>query len=345
MVFFWVASISFLTGLTLIVSAPYHGALSAAHQTGPQKLHQGYTPRLAGLGIFAGLVMSYVLISQDTSFTRAALLAVIPLFIAGIAEDITARIAPVVRLVASLLTGMLFVWLSEVAISRTGVGFVDTILGIQGVAFVLTILAIAALSNAMNMIDGLNGLSHGTSLFMSIALGSIAVSEGDYSLSVFAFGLGSAIFGSLVLNFPSGRIFAGDGGAYLMGGMIAMLAILLVDRNDNISAFSVLLIILYPFYEMVRSITRRLLTHRDTMAPDRKHLHSLVFSLCARRWSRQVANPLAAIMVWIFPAGCCLAAVYFSASTAALSAGIGVFVIGYESASWMLKRQLSRKPS
>lgn len=345
MIFLSIALISFLVCSLIVLTAAYHGVLLSSHLSGPQKLHEGYVPRLAGLGLISGLICAVLFAGAEQALALCVLLSVLPLFIAGIAEDVTGRISPAIRLAATLFSGLLFVLMCETVISRTQFELIDLMLEVRWVAILLTILSIAAFSNAMNMIDGLNGLSFGTALCMSIAIAFIGQSHGDGMIAFLAFGFAAACFGCFILNFPFGRIFSGDGGAYLMGGVIAMLTILLVDRNPNVSAFSVLLIILYPFYEMMRTIARRLLTRRDAMLPDRKHLHSLIFSYHARKMDRKWANPLSAMVIWVFPAGCCVGAVIYAHSTIQLAIAMLAFVFCYELVSWMLKKSLSRKPS
>ena len=150
----------------------------------------------------------------------------------------------------------------------------------------------------------------------------------------------ASMLGCFVINFPLGRIFIGDGGAYLMGAIVAMLTILLSERNPEISPFASLIIVFYPFYELVRSTVRRKLAGRNTMAPDKRHLHSLVFAYISRfgQMTDTGANYICShyMAASLFLCGGCDSVPY---QTIWLCAGIIMFIIMYELANLWLKNR------
>src|SRR5690606_1206125 len=113
-----------------------------------------------------------------------------------------------------------------------------------------------------------------------------------------------AILGFLVLNFPKGRIFLGDGGAYWLGGMAAMIGILLPLRNPELSPLLAPMVLAYPILELLVSMGRRLVRRRRGLGTaDRLHLHSLLYRSHARLWARRLGrpwlrNPLTALSLW-----------------------------------------------
>ena len=105
--------------------------------------------------------------------------------------------------------------------------------------------------------DGLNGLAAATAMLMIASFGLLAEKFGDTELAMICFLLIASGAGFVVWNFPFGKIFLGDSGAYLLGALAATLSVMLPERNAEISPFSSLLIVIYPFYELIRSFVRR----------------------------------------------------------------------------------------
>lgn len=342
----FIFTISLIISLVMIVTAPYQNVLLYKRHAGPQQLHSGYVPRLGGIACFAGLLAGYMLSDFEIQAVFFGLLiAVVPVFLIGLTEDITALIAPKIRLVVAVLTGLIFIMVTGISITRVNVDQFDWLLQISWISFFVTVLAITTLTNAVNIIDGLNGLSIGTCIIMAGAVGIIAAYANDSQLYLLAMIFIASMLGCFVINFPLGRIFIGDGGAYLMGAIVAMLTILLSERNPEISPFASLIIVFYPFYELVRSTVRRKLAGRNTMAPDKRHLHSLVFAYISRfsQMTDTGANSLSAAITWLLPCFCVAVAISVPYQTIWLCAGIIMFIIMYELANLWLKKQMSRR--
>jgi UDP-N-acetylmuramyl pentapeptide phosphotransferase/UDP-N-acetylglucosamine-1-phosphate transferase len=321
-----------------------HWGFAVDTQVGPQKIHQDPTPRIGGVGLVIGMLLQAALSASDTNnLTWLVVLAALPVFIAGVAEDVTKEISPHIRLFAAFLTGVVFCWLTGVWVTDVELAEVNYFLAFSGVGIGLTIVAVAALANAVNIIDGLNGLSLGTSLFAATAIAILAASQGDAALVHLALYFSAALLGVLVFNFPFGKIFVGDGGAYFMGAMIAGIAVLLPERNDAVSPFASLLIIFYPFYELVRSFVRRLVGNgARAMRPDNKHLHSLMFRLVSQRTTIApwLQNVLASCFMLVLPVANCLWALKYFDDRDKIIIGILGFVIAYEGAMRILKKKL-----
>ena len=105
-----------------------------------------------------------------------------------------------------------------------------------------TIFATMGVVNAFNLIDGLNGLSSYVTVSVAFSLSIIAFQAGNTQVSTFLILIVAAVLGFMVLNFPIGRIFLGDGGAYLLGHLLVWSAIILVNSVVEVSSFSILLI-------------------------------------------------------------------------------------------------------
>jgi UDP-N-acetylmuramyl pentapeptide phosphotransferase/UDP-N-acetylglucosamine-1-phosphate transferase len=141
----------------------------------------------------------------------------------------------------------------------------------------VTAVVVAGGSNAINIIDGFNGLSGSTIVIMSAGFAAVALQHNDQFVAMLAvLGIGATL-GFLAVNYPRGKLFLGDGGAYFLGFWVSEIAVMLV-RNAEVSAWQVLAICAYPVIEVLFSIyRRRMIQNVSPGAPDALHLHTLVY--------------------------------------------------------------------
>jgi len=145
----------------------------------------------------------------------------------------------------------------------------------------------------VNIIDGFNGLASMCSALIFAAIAYVAMQVGDSFVTSMALACLGAILGFFVFNYPAGLIFLGDGGAYLLGFMMAELALLLVHRNEAVSPMFALLVCIYPIFETGFSMYRRKVVRKmPSMAPDGIHLHSLIYRRLMR-WAAGDRTPRA----------------------------------------------------
>jgi UDP-GlcNAc:undecaprenyl-phosphate/decaprenyl-phosphate GlcNAc-1-phosphate transferase len=326
--------LSLIITLIIVRTVPLHAHFTADSHDGPQKIHQNITPRIGGVAMFVSMMIVGLLGLFDAyPISVAAIGAAIPVFLGGLLEDFTGRVSPRIRLLVAIISGACFVYLSDFTITRVSFAPMDALLAVPVITAGFTIFAITLFTNAVNIIDGLNGLSIGTTLLIAGAIAAVAGGVGDTQLMTISMVFAASVLGVGLLNFPKGSIFVGDGGAYFMGAFMAFLLIMLPERNEAVSPFVSLLLVIYPSYEMVRSTIRRLIA-RDSKAlqPDQKHLHSLVYQHYVRLNKTAILNPnaRAGFIMLIFPLFTSLW-VFVSVSSAEYAlAGITIFVAGYE---------------
>lgn len=279
-------SIGYLALRSEHIHAKFTGDIASK---GSHKVHARAVSRIGGLCIFlgwsVGLVASAVYGPLSLTATALWVACLLPAFAVGFAEDLTKKVPPVARLVASFVSaGMAYVLLGA-ALTRTDVYGLDTLLALPILSFMFTLFAIGGVAQAINIIDGLNGFASGVCLVALLALGYVAFQVGDEQL-VLLCGLGAgAILGFRIWNYPSGRIFCGDGGAYFLGAYVAVLSVLLVQRHAEVSPWFPLLLLLYPIWETVFSAyRRRVLRGRPASSADKLHMHTLFY--------KRVKNPL-----------------------------------------------------
>ena len=300
----WIAgSVALLVALLLVASQAWHGYYTMDSTQGIQKAHSAPTPRVGGIAIMAGVVVGYLMAdSGKKSLLGPLIVAGIPAFAFGLLEDITKRVSVRTRLLATMGSGVLGWAITGYSITYANVWGLDWLLGFTVVSVAFTAFAVSGIANAINIIDGFNGLSGGTTLIILAAFGFLANALGDSDLAMTGLILAGAVAGFLIVNWPMGKIFLGDGGAYFVGFAIAWLAVLLIQRHNDVSAWTPVLMCSFPVIEVLLSIVRRRRRNVSVSAPDRMHLHSLVKRRLVRRLlpqsSQLVRNSATGAIMW-----------------------------------------------
>ena len=279
--------VSFFSSLLLILGIirykHLHEHFSGDHDlSGPQKFHQGSIPRIGGLGIYAAMwIANLVAYLKDPAlgvFLSLILIAAFPVSATGLTEDITKRIGVKIRLLAGFISGALFLYLFTITSIRIGVWGLDALFLNTWIAVIFLCVACAGLANAYNIIDGFNGLASMVGIISTAAIAFVAFKVSDLTLVYLALILIGAVLGFFIWNYPRGLIFLGDGGAYLIGFVIASLSILLVHRNPTVSPWFALLVNAYPIFETLFTIWRRSVHQsKNPGLPDGAHFHSLIY--------------------------------------------------------------------
>jgi len=331
----------------LIVRFPApHAQFSTDPRVGPQKFHVQPTPRIGGVAVLAGAIAAVSALSaaipEAFELLSALLGCALFAFAGGLAEDLSKRVAARVRLALTFVSAALgYFWL-DARVAGLQVAGADAALGVALVCFALTLFAVGGFAHAMNIIDGFNGLAGVVALIYLVAIAGIAAAVGDQPLQWASLALGAAIAGFLAFNYPRGLIFLGDGGAYLIGFLIAELAVLLVQRNSEVSPWFALTLLAYPIVETVFSMYRkRVLCGQSPADPDGLHLHMLIHKRLLRRYrgSRTVwANALTAPFLWILALLGAVPAMLFWDRTGLLQCVVLGFAATYVWLYWQIVR-------
>ncbi len=263
-----------------------------------QAAHSTPTPRLGGIAVFLGvLAAALVVLPGWTSVWSLLVISAIPLFLSGAAEDLGHAVAPIGRLGAALLSAALAVWFTGSWISDTGVPGLDWLLAWSPLAILITVVAASTIAHAFNLIDGLNGLAGFTALISALGLSATAYAVGDAEITALASVLAAAVLGFLLFNFPFGRIFFGDAGAYTVGFLIAWMGITLAARHETVTPLAMMLVMFWPLADLSLAIYRRRRRNLPVSAPDRLHFHQCVMRGLEievfGRARRRIANPVA----------------------------------------------------
>ena len=251
---------------------------------GVQKFHAKPTSRLGGLAIALGLCTgagALTLQAPNSGFTVHTLwflLACAPVWLGGLLEDLTHRVGPTLRLVLATVSAALLFGALGVGVTRTDVWPIDLILMFPGAVLCTTLLVVAGFTHSVNIVDGFHGLACGLILITLSGLSFMAWRVGDIMLLQMCLLSLAVIYGFFVFNWPSGGIFLGDSGAYLIGFWVVELGLLLAMRNPNISPMAPVVAGILPLIETLFSIYRRkVIRQHPVNHPDGLHLHTLVY--------------------------------------------------------------------
>jgi UDP-N-acetylmuramyl pentapeptide phosphotransferase/UDP-N-acetylglucosamine-1-phosphate transferase len=342
--------ISFIVTLWIVRFAKTHAKFSHDHDiSGPQKFHARPVPRVGGISIVAGVTAAVAVLmyaAVDQALVGILLACSMPVFLIGVTEDITKTVSPRRRLFAAAVSAGLAALFLEGVIDRTDIPGVDFLVSYEVGAFLLAVFVVAGFSNAINIIDGFNGLASMCVIIMLVAVAYVAFQVGDRTIALMALAGVGAILGFFVWNFPAGLIFLGDGGAYFLGFYLGELAVLLVHRNPTVSPMFALLLGIYPVFETLFSIyRRRVLRGRPVGMPDGAHLHSLIYRRFLRwaageRTARELTrrNSMTSPYLWILCTLSAIPAVLWFNNSRVLQAFILIFAVTYLTLYWRIVR-------
>lgn len=313
-----------VTILVIHLTSKYNLFIDHSDTGKPQNFHTDATPRAGGIGILIG--------SMLLLFSSLGLKFIIPIFFAfasGIFEDLHNSLSPKLRLFLQMIAAVMAIWLTGAIITYLGLAI--TMPYWLGVIF--SIFAIVGMMNAINIIDGFNGLASGVVVLILISFLIIGYTHHDSDILMVLSIILASILGFMMLNFPKGKIFLGDGGAYMLGFIVGVIGILLTSRHEDVSPWYILSIFIYPVWEVLFSIIRKLSIGLSPMQPDNKHMHMLIHRQITKN------NPLTSVFILITILPNMLLSTYY-AHNSIINIGIVItFMIGYLSLYRYLSHQ------
>lgn len=275
-------------------------------------IHLDKTPRIGGICIFLALFMGYILFwdrSVPDNHMLGYFVAIIPIFSVGVIEDIFGGVSALTRL---LFTSLVVMFACGVSFYFYGVsGQNQSLFFLMPFLFFCLCAGGVGLIHGTNLIDGLNGLAVcwgiGAAITMWICvMNSTIFSLADKELVLnFVMIFCICLIGFFFVNFPFGRVFLGDSGAYLIGFSVFVLgAIVIMHSPDSQTILKISAACSYPLMEIGWTVIRRVLINRTSVfTADNAHLHSLIFTNMRRRFSAlsvRTANNLASIVTFLF---------------------------------------------
>jgi len=289
--------------------------------SGVQKFHNWQAPRTGGFAIFLSLIfvcIAFFIVGKDFSYKfLLTVVSSLPVFLGGFIEDITKKVSPKIRLLSAFLSGILACFLLDANLLRIEIPYFDDALKESYIFSILfTAFALTGVSNAINIIDGFNGLASGVSIIVFLSYAYVSFLVGDNFLLYLNLCIFASLMGFFLWNYPFGRIFLGDGGAYTLGFLAGLTGVLLVNNHPQVSAWFPFLLLIYPIWETIFSIWRRKFARSlSPFEPDSVHLHTLIYKRIVRSKFRKIKkrlrNSLTSPYLWIIQILCTVPALLF----------------------------------
>lgn len=298
--------------------------------------------RIGGISVILALVFAAIPFSETFNIWpqyKLLLLSAVPVFVIGLCEDLGCFVSPRARLLAAALSGSIFVMLFGEWLTRTDIMGLDIAMQWAPFGIGFSLFFAAGISHSFNLIDGLNGLASFTAAGVALSLAIVSHQVGLTEHRDVLLILTSAIAGFLVFNFPYGKIFLGDGGAYVTGHILIWMAISILFAAPDVSPLAMLLIFFFPVADTLLAIARRLSLGVPISHPDRLHFHQLIMRgieiIVLGRKRRHISNPLATALMLPFVVTPMFVGVLLamdrSKATIALFLVATIFVIAYKS--------------
>jgi UDP-GlcNAc:undecaprenyl-phosphate/decaprenyl-phosphate GlcNAc-1-phosphate transferase len=273
---------SFLVTLTLMpVIIRLFRSIDLLDIPDKRKIHSISTPSLGGIAIFIGIVFSLIISATlvDLSTQKYLLGGVLLIFLLGVRDDLSSLQARH-KLVVQIFAAFLVVYFGNTKIDGFGGLF-----GIDSFPWyfseIFTVFVIVVMTNAFNLIDGIDGLAGSIVLMISLFFGWIFLSSGLIVEAGFSLAIAGGILAFLLYNWYPSKVFMGDTGSMMLGFMLTALLINFINIPYEISNFSApvsvcLALFLLPVYDTMRVFIIRFLSGKSPLAPDRNHIHHVL---------------------------------------------------------------------
>ncbi|WP_158242783.1 MraY family glycosyltransferase [Siphonobacter sp. BAB-5405] len=246
--------------------------------------HSNRTPTLGGIAIFAGTMIGYFLWQPDgeTHLHHLAIAGIIILFFTGVKDDILV-IAPMKKMLAQIFASALVIIGADLRINDF-----FGILGIHQIPYLisvlLTVFIFIALTNAINLIDGIDGLAGGIGLIASMIFGSWFLLNAQYPLAILAASLSGSLLGFIRFNFSrTSKIFMGDTGSLILGFVLTLFAVKFIHLNTGAGAILdapilAIVVLVVPIFDTLRVFIIRIMDGRSPFTPDKNHTHHILLA-------------------------------------------------------------------
>ncbi|MGI5891409.1 MAG: glycosyltransferase family 4 protein [Bacillota bacterium] len=243
-----------------------------------RKVHTGAVPRMGGIAIYIAFVAGTLILGFYTRQVAALLVASTLVMAGGLIDDIkgvSPRFKLVIQLIGALILVKYGIYVEFITNPFSG-GMIS--LGIFAIP--ITIIWLMGVSNAVNLIDGLDGLSAGVSAIAALTMSVVCYAQGQITAAYLAAILAAAAFGFLRYNFHPAKTFMGDCGSLFLGFCLGALSVMGLSKGATvISIFIPLIILGIPIFDTFFAVIRRKFLHKPIFDADKGHLHHCLLSI------------------------------------------------------------------
>lgn len=245
--------------------------IGATDRPNHRKVHQSIMPRLGGLAIFISFLIGLIILRPVNEFSLAILAGCLIIIITGLLDDLL-ELPARYKLIGQIASACTVVFGGDLQVVFINLPFGAQLqFGLLSIPF--TILWIVGITNAINLIDGLDGLAAGVSSIALITISGIAFLQGNIYVATVGLIVIASTLGFLIYNFHPAKIFMGDTGALFLGYIISVLSLLGFKNVTFISLIIPVIILAVPISDTFFAILRRIIHKKPLGAPDKQHLH------------------------------------------------------------------------
>ncbi|PLR78259.1 undecaprenyl-phosphate alpha-N-acetylglucosaminyl 1-phosphate transferase [Bacillus sp. V3-13] len=246
--------------------------IGATDKPNKRKVHQNIMPRLGGLAIYLSFLIGILIIQPEESYHLPILIGSIIIILTGMIDDVR-EISPKLKLAGQIAAAFIVVVMGGMNVEFINLPFGGGKVHLGVFSIPLTMLWIIGITNAINLIDGLDGLAAGVSTIALLTIAGMAFVMVNPYVLIVALIVAVATIGFLFFNFYPAKIFMGDTGALFLGYIIAVLSLLGFKNVTFISLIIPIIILGVPISDTFFAIVRRLVNRQPLSAPDKSHLH------------------------------------------------------------------------
>lgn len=246
-----------------------------------QRIHENEIPRIGGFLIFVFFILClFFFENSKNEFLFKILVSFFPILIFSLKEDFFQNTKPSTRIISMIISCLIFFFLDQTEFPLLDISFYHPIFANKYFLLIFFTFSTLIIINGINLIDGANGIVGATFLTQLLCLIYLANEFNDNFFHNFILVFIYSIIIFLVFNYPLGKIFLGDLGAYLIGFIISILTIKFFGVHKNLMSWNAILILFYPSIEILFSFIRKLFYEKKSpLEADNMHLHSLIFKL------------------------------------------------------------------
>lgn len=240
-----------------------------------RKTHTGNIPRLGGVGFILSMIITYYLICNTTNLEcdNFFIFTILIIFSTGLVDDLV-TISAIIKLIAQCLAIFILIFFKNYTISHVLIPYTNIYLNFGILKILLTAIWIIGISNAINLLDGMDGQAGGVSFIASIVIGVCALILEEYNIAMLNFILAGSLLGFLFFNFPPAKIFMGDSGSLTIGFILAIQPLMFSSsENKGRIILVVIAVLLVPILDVFSAIIRRTKLKISFFEPDRGHIH------------------------------------------------------------------------
>lgn len=280
--------------------------IGAVDKPNSRKIHQGLMPRLGGLAIFIGVVAGYLYLRPESMYMKEIIIGAFIIIMIGILDDrftLSAKYKLAGQLAAAAVVVSSGLLINKITLPFFGLIYLDYW------SYPVTILWIVGVTNAINLIDGLDGLAAGVSSIAMTSILIMAFTNFQFAVVSLCVILIGSTLGFLIHNFYPAKIFMGDTGALFLGYSISILSTMGLFKNITLFGFIIPIIVLaIPIFDTLFAIVRRLVNRQNIAAPDKLHLHYCLVDM-------GFSHRKSVLLIYFFSACFGLSAILFSNAT------------------------------